>query len=100
MSSKRCAGGGLVNFAGVKEGRRCGAVLVTGSAYPHAAAAANQELAAEEGTAKRPLKKIILKSALRILALAGFILFIGYATLLSTSEPVLLEQKQVVNRAI
>src|SRR5262249_33556340 len=49
---------------------------------------------------KSGFKKKLLKSAIRIFALAGFILFIGYASLIATSDPAALEQKQVVDRAI
>ena len=96
MSNKRCDACGLVNFANVQECKRCGAFLVIGAPFGYAPVAT----ATAEVTKKSSIKGLLLKSALRILALTGFILFIGYATLLSTSEPVVLEQKQVVNRAI
>lgn len=95
MSNSRCSSCGLVNFAGVKECKRCGAFLV-GMPYGYAPAVQTAAAAKAEST----VQTLLFKSALRITALTGFILFIGYATLLSTSEPVVLDQKQVVNRAI
>lgn len=100
MPNKKCAACGLVNFADVKECKRCGAFLVVGQPYAYAPSVNPPADAEGDKKPKPALKKILLKSALRIFSLVAFILFIGYATLLSTSEPVVLEQKQVVNRAI
>ena len=96
MENSRCGSCGLVNFAGVRECKRCGAFLVVGTPFGYAPAV--RTAAAAKG--KSTIGTLLLKSALRITALTGFILFICYATLLSTSEPVVLEQKLVVNRAI
>src|SRR3954463_15668153 len=86
MSGARCLECGLMNFAGAGDCRRCGAPLVR---------------AAEAGGEKKPgIKKRIIKSALRVSGLAGFILFLWYASLIGTSEPVVLDQRKVVDNAI
>ncbi len=85
MDSTKCAQCGLVNYSGSSECRRCGNLVI---------APAPVEL---EGSGR---KRLILKSFVRIVALAGFILFMGYATMLSTSDPVVLEQRQIVDRAV
>src|SRR5215471_4403312 len=88
MSGVKCSSCGLVNFAAQTECRRCGAAIALD--YRDAA-----EVSSPGG-----LKNKLLKSALRIAALAGFILFLGYASLISTSDPASLEQRQIVDRAI
>ena len=89
MSGAKCSGCGLMNFAGATECRRCGVSLV---AAPEAAAAS-------EGGGPG-VKKRIIKSALRVFGLAGFILFLWYASLIGTSEPVVLGQRKIVDQAI
>jgi len=88
MSSVKCLSCGLVNFGTQSECRRCGAAL---------------RLDCGDGGDANPrggLKKKIAKSALRIFALAGSLLFIGYASLIATSDPARLEQKPFIDRAI
>lgn len=46
------------------------------------------------------LRKRLVKSALEVIAVAGFLLFIGYASLISTSDPVSEEKLRIVTRAI
>jgi hypothetical protein len=79
-----------MNFAGAVDCRRCGVSLI---GPPESAADASVE-------DKPGVKKKIIKSALRVFGLAGFILFFWYASLIGTSEPVVLDQKEIVNRAI
>src|ERR1051325_1607767 len=86
MSGAKCLECGLMNFAGAADCRRCGASLAP---------------AAEADEEKRPgIKKRIFKSALRVSGLAGFILFLWYASLIGTSEPVVLDQRKIVDNAI
>jgi hypothetical protein len=94
MTGNKCYECGLTNYASATSCRRCEAPL----GFPRAVDAVPVE--AGEVQEKSSLKKIILKSALRISVVVGFILFVCYATLLSTSEPVLLEQKDIVFKAI
>lgn len=94
MASKKCYECGVMNYASATSCRRCEAPL----GFPIAVEPLSADVGEEKE--KSPLKKIILKSALRILAVVGFILFVCYATLITTSEPVLLEQKDVVMKAI
>jgi hypothetical protein len=91
MASKKCYECGLMNFASASSCKRCDAPL----GFPGSVGAETIEV-----EKKSSLRKVILKSLLRISALAGFILFVSYATLLSTSEPVVLEQKEIVFKAI
>ena len=79
-----------MNFAGATDCRRCGVSLA--HAQPDAADATEEN--------KPGVKKRIIKSALRVLGLAGFILFLWYASLIGTSEPVVLDQRKIVDRAI
>ncbi len=83
MGSLKCVECGLNNFAGAQVCRRCDAALIISDSEPVVS-----------------MKRKILKILLRSFGLAGFILFIGYASLISTSEAVVLEQRQVVDRAI
>jgi hypothetical protein len=89
MSSKKCARCGLVNFATEEVCRRCGAPL-TGI---------DQHVDEFEGE-QRSGQHSIVKRALVVLAVTVFLLFIFYVSLLSTSDAITFEQKQVVNRAI
>jgi hypothetical protein len=91
MSGKKCYECGLMNFASATSCRRCETPLGFPLAVDHEVV---------EPAPKSSLRKIILKSLLRILAVVGFILFVCYGTLLSTSEPVLLDQKEIVFKAI
>src|SRR6185503_17846887 len=90
MNQVKCGQCGLMNFAGAVECRRCGAQFF------------NQgRMAESEASEEKPkTKKKILKSALRIFGLAGFVIFLWYASLIGTSEPVLLDQKKIVDNAI
>lgn len=81
-----------MNFAGAADCRRCG-VSLAGPQEITDATDANEE-------SKSGVKKKVIKSAVRVLGLAGFILFLWYASLIGTSEPVVLDQKKVVGRAI
>lgn len=94
MASNRCYECGLMNFASATNCRRCEAPL----GFPRAFEGEPVEV--QEANVKPSIKKIILKSVLRISAVVGFILFVCYGTLLSTSEPVLLEQKEIVFKAV
>jgi hypothetical protein len=49
---------------------------------------------------KRSLKRRILKGVLEIVAVAGFLLFAGYASLIGTSEPIEPGQIEIIERAI
>ena len=82
-----------MNFAGVTICRRCDYALAHSEGV-----IALEDVATDEN--KPSTKKKIIKSALRILGLAGFLLFLWYASLIGTSEPVVLEQKQMLNKAI
>jgi hypothetical protein len=90
MSGAKCSDCGLMNFAGATDCRRCGVSL----AFAHGDA----PVAGEGGGAG--VKKRIIKSALRVFGLAGFILFLWYASLIGTSEPVVLDQRRIVDQAI
>ena len=90
MNGVKCGQCGLMNFAGTAECRRCDALLFN-----------QHEIAASETSEEKPgIKKKILKSALRIFGLAGFVIFLWYASLIGTSEPVVLDQKKIVDNAI
>jgi hypothetical protein len=91
MASNKCFQCGLTNFATASSCKRCDAPL----GLPTSSAAEPVDV-----EKKSSLKKVVLKSLLRIFILVGFILFVSYATLLSTSEPVVLEQKDIVFKAI
>jgi hypothetical protein len=79
-----------MNFAGATDCRRCEVSLVSA-----------QETAADASVEEGPgVKKKIIKSALRVFGLAGFILFFWYASLIGTSEPVVLDQRKIVDQAI
>ena len=79
-----------MNFGGAAECRRCGAQFF-----------GQVQTVEGEATDEKPeTKKKILKSALRIFAMAGFVVFLWYASLIGTSEPVLFDQKKVVDNAI
>ncbi|MGB7926005.1 MAG: hypothetical protein WCF57_22385 [Pyrinomonadaceae bacterium] len=89
MNSRKCAHCGLVNFATEEICRRCGALLAdtgepTGGIED-----------ADDGR-----KRSIWKRALAVLCVTGFLLLIFYLSLLSTSEHVPFEQKQLVYQAI
>jgi hypothetical protein len=90
MSGVKCGQCGLMNFAGVGVCRRCGAQVYN-----------QTQIATEEADEEQPKRgKKIAKSALRVVALAGFLIFLWYASLIGTSEPVVLEQRKVVDKAI
>jgi hypothetical protein len=90
MSGAKCLGCGLMNFAGAADCRRCGVSFVS-----------VREMAGDVAVENRPrVKKKVIKSALRIFGLAGFILFLWYASLIGTSEPVVLDQRKIVDSAI
>jgi hypothetical protein len=82
MSGVSCQGCGLINFAGAESCRRCGSQLDNQTRQP------------------APRRRRLIKSAARILALSGFIIFLWYASLIGTSEPVLFEQRQTLDRSI
>src|SRR5262245_25773069 len=85
MNSVKCRGCGLVNFAAESQCRRCGVPL-------------SYETPPEE-MAPRP-KHRLAKSAFRVLGLAAFLLFLGYTSLITTSDPASFEQHQLIDRAI
>jgi hypothetical protein len=86
MSGVSCQACGLINFAGAESCRRCGAQL--------------DQQARQPAPAPAPRRHRLLKSVARILALSGFIIFLWYASLIGTSEPVLFEQRQALDRSI
>jgi hypothetical protein len=89
MSSRKCARCGLVNFATDEVCRRCGVPL----------ADAGQHVDALED-ASRGGKHSIVKRALVLLGVIGILLLIFYVSLLSTSAPATVEQKQTIDKAI
>jgi hypothetical protein len=90
MSGAKCLECGLMNFAGATDCRRCGVSLTR-----------PRVIGAEATEENKPgIKKRIIKSAFRVFGLAGFILFLWYASLIGTSEPVVLDQKKILNKAI
>lgn len=90
MSGAKCGQCGLMNFGGAGHCRRCNTLLFTQS-----------QVATSEADAEKPqTKKKIIKSLLRIFALAGFLVFLWYASLIGTSEPVVFDQKKIVDNAI
>jgi hypothetical protein len=90
MSGAKCGQCGLMNFGGAGQCRRCDTPLFK----------QNQLAASEGGDEKPQTKKKIMKSVLRIFALAGFVIFLWYASLIGTSEPVVFDQKKIVDSAI
>lgn len=90
MSGAKCRQCGLMNFGGAEQCRRCDTPLFN----------QNQLAASEPGEEKPQTKKKIIKSVLRIFALAGFVIFLWYASLIGTSEPVVFDQKKIVDNAI
>lgn len=89
MSSRKCAQCGLVNFATDEVCRRCGVPLAGAGQYADAPAGESQGV-----------KRSVFKRALVLLGVIVFLLFIFYASLLGTSDPITFEQKQTVNKAI
>lgn len=86
MSSKKCAGCGLVNFAAEELCRRCGASL-------------DSVTVTEAVPVKNGNRKLILRLLLTP-AVIVIILLLAYLSLLFTSEPLTPEQRQALNRAI
>lgn len=85
MTSVKCAGCGLVNFAGAAECKRCGASLT--------------EFEFEE-TADGPRRRGLLRKVGAGLVLSFFALVGCYVSLLETSAEANLEQRQHVRHAI
>jgi len=85
MSGIRCSQCGLVNFSRQSLCRRCGSEL-------------DIELGHQSRKAKTGRK--FLKSIVRILLAVGLIIFLWYASLVGSSEPVLFEQRETLERAI
>lgn len=52
------------------------------------------------GLVSRLLKKRLVRSLLEIFAVVAFLLFLAYASLISTSDPITDEQREVVDRSI
>ena len=90
MSGAKCGQCGLMNFGSDGQCRRCSTLLF----------AQSQVAVSETDEAKPQTKKKIIKSLLRVFALAGFLIFLWYASLIGTSEPVVFDQKKVVDNAI
>jgi hypothetical protein len=53
-----------------------------------------------ESRAPRSLRKRVLRGVLEVIGAAGFLLFLGYASLIATSDPVPSEKMKIVERAI
>jgi len=88
MSSIKCERCGLLNWAEAEACKRCGATLggeATG-------------IGGRSGESSGG--RSIIRSAAAVLGAVLFILLIWYVSLLATSEPLTIEQKQTVDRAI
>jgi hypothetical protein len=90
MSSRKCTSCGLVNFATDDICRRCGALVGAGTGEP---AHGSEDTGHKSG-------RSILKRALAVLGVTGFLLFIFYVSLLNSSNLVPFEQKQLVYQAV
>src|SRR5262245_30978204 len=102
MSGVSCQSCGLVNFAEATNCRRCGTQLDPNApAVRKKSVRRRRESVDPLGPEEPPKKKNrLLRSAVRVLALSGFIIFLWYASLIGTSDPVLFEQKQALDRSI
>ena len=89
MNSRKCASCGLVNFATEVSCRRCGAAL----------AGTDEAAYGIEDTGNKSGGSIV-KRALVVLGVTCLLLFIFYVSLLSTSDRITFEQKQLVYQAI
>jgi hypothetical protein len=87
MSSIKCQACGLVNYAGVSACRRCGRPI-------------EPQIHNDPATPTPRKRRRYFRSTVRIIGLAGFIVFLWYASLVGSSEPVLFEQRQTLDRAI
>ena len=76
-----CIHCGTANAAGERVCLRCGAALTAVKR-------------------KRSIKRLIVKSMIRILGLTLILLFLGYASLITTSDPILPSQEEEVIKAI
>jgi hypothetical protein len=87
MHQQKCFDCGLVNFSTVSVCRRCGNALDSGGHVAEAFAPSKSEFS--------------LGRAVRRCVLLGiFLMAAGYASMLNSSQPLTLEQKQAVDRAI
>ena len=94
MTSLKCAGCGLVNFAAAEECKRCGAALA-GVGGGQAGPFAFDEEDAEGPKRRGPLRKVAGGLVLSFFALVGC-----YVSLLETSQAANLEQRQLVRRSV
>lgn len=92
MKRSKCPRCGLVNFATDEVCKRCGEPLAEDQAEAHFAET-------ESGERRQRLHPII-RRGLVILGVTLGILFLFYASLLKTSEPLSFEQQQAVTRSI
>lgn len=91
MNRNKCPRCGLVNVATDKECRRCGELL---------GASVSGEAASSNETETRGKKRGLFRRLLWIVAVTVSFLFLCYASLLATSEPLGLEQRELVDKAI
>ena len=94
MTSLKCTGCGLVNFATAGECKRCGAALPGGEGE----AAFGFDGAADEACGEP--RRGLLRRVLAGLGLSFFVLVGCYVSLLETSEAANLEQRQLVRRSV
>ena len=91
--NKKCLQCGLVNFANDENCRRCGAALNPGGAIEEHSI----ESAASEGKGK---KRSLGQRLLWVLGMTLLILFMGYMSLLVTSDDLGFDRRQTVTKAI
>ena len=96
MNSVKCPSCGLVNFAGTGACRRCGAALAAAPHFTPRGSCASSEPIDEPSAPRRGL----LKRAAAVCGATALLLVIFYVSLLETSEPLNLEQKRAVERAV
>jgi hypothetical protein len=92
--SRKCSQCGLVNFASAVQCRRCGAAF-DDAAFDDAE---QFETLPDEGVEQK--KRSLAQRLMWIFGMTAVILFICYASLLLTSDPIGWEQRQLVSRAI
>jgi len=90
--NQKCLQCGLVNFANDENCRRCGAALSPGSAIDEGSVAD-----AGEGKGK---KRSLAQRLLWVLGMTLLILFVGYMSLLITSDDLGFDRRQTVAKAI
>ena len=96
MNSIKCRNCGLVNFAGVGACRRCGGALDAAFHFAPAGPGDPFELPDDSPAPRRGL----LKRAAAVCGATALLLVVFYVSLLESSEPLRLEQKLTVERAV